>query len=272
MIIARSRSSMSMSGSISDWPLMQIVELLQAVLGRLAGEIDRDQVDAALLQRRAAIRLGVQIVVDQREAHLGMVEDVVHVGRAEHGVDRHPDQAGAMNAEQRFDELDRVVADRRNLLAGLQPARDEVIREAVGVALELGKRHAPRAVGQRNPIRKPRRRAASGDRRSRPGRCGRGPARRRWLRDWSCGSSPSWPVHLRGALATKRSVLVFVVRTPTRIASRSLANDDCALMPDPENLSRFRGARDRAAGVARAGRQCLRSTDRSTSPWCRRPR
>jgi hypothetical protein len=37
---------------------------------------------------------------------------------SEHGVDRHPDQAGAMNAEQRFDEFDRVVADGRNLLSG----------------------------------------------------------------------------------------------------------------------------------------------------------
>ena len=123
MIIARSRSSISISGSISDWPFDQIVEILQPRRGDVAGEIDRDQLHAALFQRGAAIGLRMQIVVDQREAHLGMVEDVVHVGGPEHGVDRHPDQAGAVNAEQRFDELDRVVADRRNLLAGLQAAR-----------------------------------------------------------------------------------------------------------------------------------------------------
>ena len=29
---------------------------------------------------------------------------------------------GAMKAEQRFDEVDRVVADGRDLVAGLQPA------------------------------------------------------------------------------------------------------------------------------------------------------
>jgi hypothetical protein len=83
-----------------------------------AGEIDGNQLDAALLQCRAAIGLGMEIVVDQREPYFGMAEDVIHIGRTEHGVDRHPDQAGAMNAEQRFDEFDRIVADGRNLLAG----------------------------------------------------------------------------------------------------------------------------------------------------------
>ena len=129
--------------------LDQFVEILQALRGGLAGKIDRDQVDAALLQRGAAIRLRMQIVVDQRKAHFGMVEDVIHVGGPEHGVDGHPDEAGAMNAEQRFDELDRVVADGRDLLAGLQAARHQIIGKAVGVALELGKGHAPRAVGER---------------------------------------------------------------------------------------------------------------------------
>ena len=158
MIIARSRSSMSMSGSISDWPLIRSLKFFQALRGGLAGEIDRDQVDAALLQRGAAIRLRMQIVVDQRKAHFGMIEDVIHVGGAEHGVDGHPDQAGAVNAEQRFDEFDRVVADGRDLLAGFQAARHQIIGKAVGVAFQLRKGHAPRAVGERDPVRKPRRR------------------------------------------------------------------------------------------------------------------
>ncbi len=171
--------------------LYQIVEILQARRGGRAGEVDRDQLDAALLQRGAAVGLRMQIVVDQRETHLGMIEDVVHVGGAEHGVDGHPDQAGAMNAEQRFDEFDRVVADGRNLLAGLQPARDQIIGEAIGVALELGEGHAPRAIGERRSDRESALPRASGDRRSPPGRSGPGRARRRLLRDRSCRSSPS---------------------------------------------------------------------------------
>ena len=98
--------------------LQQIVEVLQALCSGGAGEIDGNQLDAALLQRRAAIGLRMEIVVDQGEPYFGMIEDVIHIGGTEHGVDRHPDQAGAMNAEQRFDEFDRVVADGRNLLAG----------------------------------------------------------------------------------------------------------------------------------------------------------
>ena len=190
MIIARSRSSIVDLGLDLGLAFYQIVEILQALRGGRAGEIDRDQIDAALLQRGAAIRLRMQIVVDQRKAHFGMIEDVIHVGGAEHGVDRHPDQAGAMNAEQRFDEFDRVVADGRNLLAGFQAARDQIVGKAVGVALDLGKGHAPRAVGEGDPVRETAPPRASADRRSPPGRCGRDRARRRWLLDWSFRNLP----------------------------------------------------------------------------------
>jgi hypothetical protein len=67
-------------------------------------------------------------------------------------------QTSAMNPEQRFDELDRIVADGRDLLARLQTARHQIIGKAIGVALQLGERHLPRAVGQRDAIRKPLRR------------------------------------------------------------------------------------------------------------------
>ncbi len=96
----------------------QIVEIFEALGRGRASKIDRDEIDAELLQRRAPVGLRVQIVVDEGKTHFGMIEDKIHVGGAEHGVDRHPDQAGAVNAEQRFDEFDRVVADGRNLLAG----------------------------------------------------------------------------------------------------------------------------------------------------------
>ena len=135
--------------------LDEIVEILQSRRRDLAGEIDRDHLHAALFQCGAAIGLRVQIVVDQRKTHLGVIEDIVHVGRAEHGVDGNPDQPRAVNAEQRFDELDGVVADRRYLLARLQPALHQIIGEAVGVVLEFGKGHATRAVGERNAIGKP---------------------------------------------------------------------------------------------------------------------
>src|SRR5260370_42386065 len=62
-----------------------------------------------------------------------------------------------MDAEQRFDELDRVVADGRYLLAGLEPALYQIVGEAVGVALQLGEGDAPRAVGDGDAIGKPRR-------------------------------------------------------------------------------------------------------------------
>ena len=127
--------------------------------GDVAGQIDRDHLHAALFQRGAPLALRMQIVVDQCKADLGMAEDVVHIRGPEHGIDRHPDQAGAMNAEQRLDELDRVVADRGNLLAGFQAALHQIIGKAVGVALELGEGHAPRAVGERDPIGKAPRRA-----------------------------------------------------------------------------------------------------------------
>jgi len=58
-----------------------------------------------------------------------------------------------MNAEQRFDELDRIVADGRNLVAGFEPARDEIVGEAVGIALQLGVADAARAFGQRDAFR-----------------------------------------------------------------------------------------------------------------------
>ena len=90
MIIARSRSSMLDLGLDLGLALDQIVEIFQVPCGGLAGEIDRDQIDAALLQRRAPIGLRMQIVVDQRKTHFGMIEDIVHVGWAEHGVDRAP--------------------------------------------------------------------------------------------------------------------------------------------------------------------------------------
>ena len=138
--------------------LDEIVEILQSRRGDLAGEIDRDHLHAALFQRGATVGLRVQTVVDQRKAHLGVIEDVIHVGGAEHGVDGHPDQAGAVDAEQRFDELDGVVADGRYLLARLQPALHQIVGEAVGVVFELGKGHAAGPVGERDAIGKPRRR------------------------------------------------------------------------------------------------------------------
>ena len=159
MIIARSRSSISISGSTSEWPSISSLKFSEVLCGGLAGQVDRDQIDAALLQRCAPLRLRMQIVVDQRKSHFGMVEDVIHVGGAEHGVDRHPDEAGAVNAEQRFDEFDGVVVDGGDLLAGFQPACDQVVGKAVGVAFQLGKGHAPRAVGERYAFGKPRRRA-----------------------------------------------------------------------------------------------------------------
>ena len=42
---------------------------------------------------------------------------------------------------------------------GFNPRCDQIIGKAVGVAFELGKGHAPRAVGERDAIGKPRRRA-----------------------------------------------------------------------------------------------------------------
>ena len=57
-----------------------------------------------------------------------------------------------MNAEQRFDEFNRVVANSRNLLAGLHAARHQIIGEAVGVALDLRESDAPRAVGDGDAI------------------------------------------------------------------------------------------------------------------------
>ena len=79
--------------------LYQIVEMFQARGSRRAGEIDRDQIDTAFCKRRAPVGLPIQIVVDECKIHFGMIEDVIHVCRAEHGVDGHPNQAGAMNAE-----------------------------------------------------------------------------------------------------------------------------------------------------------------------------
>ena len=159
MIMARSRSPISISGSISERPFIRSLKFSRPARGGRAGEIDRDQVDTALLQRCAPVWLRIKIVVDDRKIHLGMVKDVVHVGGAEHGVDGHPDEAGAVDAEQRFDEFDRVVADGRDLLAGLEAARDQVIGKTVGVTLDLGKGHAPRAVGERDAVGKARRRA-----------------------------------------------------------------------------------------------------------------
>ena len=154
-----------------------------------------------------------------------------------------------MNAEQRFDEFDRVVADGRNLLAGFQAARDQVIGEAIGVALEFGEGHAPRAVGERRSDRESAPPRVSGDRRSPPGRCGPGPARRRWLRDWSCALPPSFVIP--GASEGEPGISRF----RGSIAALRRRND--GLMPDPENLPRFGRARDLAAGAARAGRDAL---------------
>src|SRR5882724_1326244 len=64
-----------------------------------------------------------------------------------------------MNAEQRFDEFDRVVADGRNLVAGFQTACHQIIGKTVGVALDLGEGHAPRAVGDGDAIGEAPRRA-----------------------------------------------------------------------------------------------------------------
>ncbi len=59
--------------------LQQTVEILKTLCGGRSGQIDRDQIDAAPLKRRAPVCLRMQIVVDQGEAHFRMVEDVIHV-------------------------------------------------------------------------------------------------------------------------------------------------------------------------------------------------
>ena len=134
--------------------LEQVVEAFETGGRGGAGEIDRDEVDAARLQRRAPVGLRMEIIVDQRETDLSMAEDVVHVGWSEHRVDRHPYEARTMDAEQGFDELDGVVADGRDLLAGVQPACHEVVGEAVGVPLNLGIGDAPIAIGNRDALGK----------------------------------------------------------------------------------------------------------------------
>ena len=167
--------------------LEQIVEILQALSpatlpARSIAISSMPRFSSAARRSGCACRLSSI----SGEPYFGMVEDVVHVGRAEHGVDGHPDQAGAMNAEQRFDEFDRVVADGRDLLAGLQPARHQVIGKAIGVALDLGEASpaARRRSARSDPETAPPR--ASADRRSRHARCGPARARRRWRQDQSC--------------------------------------------------------------------------------------
>ena len=138
----------------------ELREAAEPLRRRRSRQVDGDQIEAATRQRRPPVRLGVEAVVDHGETHFGMVENVVGVRRSKHGVDRNPDQPCAMDAEQRFDELHRVVADRRDLLAGFQAAGEQVVGEPVGVAIELGKRHLAFAVGQRNAIRETAGRAA----------------------------------------------------------------------------------------------------------------
>ncbi len=128
--------------------LKKRVEVRQAGGRRLSREVDGDEVEAAPGERRAAFGLHVEIVVDQGEAHAGVVEDVVHVGGGDEGVDRRPHQAGAVQAEQAFDHVDRVVADRRDLVAGFEATRQKRVGAAIGVAVDLGEGRAPLAVGQ----------------------------------------------------------------------------------------------------------------------------
>ncbi len=59
--------------------LQQRVKLFQSRGSGRAGQIDRDQIDTKLVQRRAPVWLHIKIVVDQCEADFGMIEDIIHV-------------------------------------------------------------------------------------------------------------------------------------------------------------------------------------------------
>ena len=97
MIMAE-RSSISMSGSISDRPLIQIVETFAEPRPMLVPAEIRDQIDAALSARRAPLGLAVEIVVDDGKIHFGMVEDVVHCSAGPSMVLMGTHRAGAANA------------------------------------------------------------------------------------------------------------------------------------------------------------------------------
>src|SRR5882672_6075980 len=205
----------------------------------------------------------MQIVVDQCETRFRMIEDVIHIGGTKHGVDGYPDEACAVNAEQRFDEFNRVVANSRNLLAGLHSARHQIIGEAVSVALDLSEGDTPLTVGDGDAIGEALRRAFQeiADRYA-ADTAGPGHAAGRrqilhFVSSQCINSGSALPLPLWERVGVRGSDLS-IGRDPPPGSHLSMRSDLShkgrgdrtqmprsvhELMPDPKNLPGFRGAR-----------------------------
>ena len=81
--------------------------------------------------------VGVLALVHQRD-HVGVVEQVPQLALDVAEVDVHQDGARLHDAEHRDDDLDAVAAVQADLVVLLHALVDEVVREAVGLLLQLG--------------------------------------------------------------------------------------------------------------------------------------
>ncbi len=70
--------------------------------------------------------------------HVGVVEQILQLALDVAEVDVDQDRAGLDDAEHRDDDLDAVAAVQADLVVLLDALVDEVVREAVGLLLQLG--------------------------------------------------------------------------------------------------------------------------------------
>ncbi|MDT4840581.1 hypothetical protein FQZ97_744090 [compost metagenome] len=116
---------------------------------RVAVEHAQQRRDARRVQQLAQLGARVQRGVDHEVPRLGVFEDVADGIDRERRVDRHPHEAGLLDADQRDHHLDRVVAQHGHALAAGQAQAQQVVREAVRCGVELAVAHAVLAFDER---------------------------------------------------------------------------------------------------------------------------
>ena len=84
----------------------------------------------------------------QQHLHLGMIEDVGHLGRSQAPVHRHRHGPRLGGAKEQFEIFGHVLVQEGHPVAGLHPRGQQGLGDAVGGGVELGVTDATLAIHQ----------------------------------------------------------------------------------------------------------------------------
>ena len=107
---------------------------------------DDDSADASVVDQRTQFGPRVELAIDDQRADLRVVQDVLDGVRRQPCVDRNPDQARLLDAQEGVHHLDRVGAQHSHMSPFAQALANQEVRKAVALRVHLRERDNPLIV------------------------------------------------------------------------------------------------------------------------------